>query len=241
MKPHKNNAQLAADARGSLLGHLGTAVWSLLLYGALSLFLEQIAASFVFSNTILNLAGQLAAHFVTSLFSSLFGIGLASVFLNLQYGQPAYVRDLFRVFRENPDKSVQVRAFVTLGESVCLLPLQLILYFTPDKALSQRLPAVAVCGAVSMASFLIWSLTYSMANYLLLDFPDMEAGRILRAARSLMRGNRARLFLLQLRLVPLHLLSVFSFGLASLWAGSCQYACTAAFYRDLIEMRASES
>ena len=77
-----------------------------------------------------------------------------------------------------------------------------------------------------------------MVNYLLLDFPEMESGKILRAARTMMRGNRIRLFLLLFRLVPMHLLGIFSFGVANLYAGSCQHACSAAFYKDIMEQHA---
>ena len=49
-----------------------------------------------------------------------------------------------------------------------------------------------------------------------------------------MRGSRLRLIRLYLRVLPLHMLGLLSFGLANLWAGSCQYACAAAFYKDMM-------
>ena len=79
-----------------------------------------------------------------------------------------------------------------------------------------------------------WTLTFAMANYLLLDFPEMNSDRILRAARTMMRGNRMRLFRLYLRLLPLHLLGLFSLGIANVWASCCQYASVTAFYKDIM-------
>ena len=235
MKHYKNSALLFADARRSLLGHLATAVWSLLLFMLLSLLLNQIAVSFNSENSILSFFLYVAAAYVTSLFTSLLGIGLASLFLNLQYGQPASMRNLFVCFRENQDRSVQVRAYITLGERVCLFPLQLLLFLTSGASLPERAPLLLAVGGVSLAACTIWTLTYSMANYLLLDFPDTEAGQILRASRSIMQGNRLRLLRLMLRLFPMHLLGIFSLGLANVYAGCCQHACAAAFYKDMME------
>lgn len=238
MKHYKTNAQLSADARHSLLGHISTAVWSLLLYTVLNFFLEQIAGSLTFGNQILDLAILLCARFITVLFGSLFGIGLDAVFLKLQYEQPASFRDLFICFRGNADRAVKARSFVTLGEVICLLPMQILAYLTPDSEILARLPVLLITCAVCIAAYIAWSLTYAMVNYLLLDFPEMESGKILRAARTMMRGNRIRLFLLLFRLVPMHLLGIFSFGVANLYAGSCQHACSAAFYKDIMEQHA---
>ncbi|MDO5132914.1 MAG: DUF975 family protein, partial [Eubacteriales bacterium] len=223
-----------ADARRSLLGHLGTAVWSVLLYLFIQLFLSGLLFTFPFKNPLLQVLSGIPVRYLTLLFCSLFGIGLSSVFLNLQYGQQASVRDLFFCFRENPDKSVRIRAFVTAGELVSLLPLQVLVNLPSETPLTERLPLLTAAGLVSLTAYAAWTTTYSMVNFLMLDFPQADAGRILRTSRSMMRGSRIRLLLLYLRVLPLHLLGLFSFGLANLWAGSCRHACAAAFYRDMM-------
>ena len=53
----------------------------------------------------------------------------------------------------------------------------------------------------------------------------------------MMEGKPLRLIRLILRLIPMHLLGIFSFGLANIWAGCCQHACTAAFYKDLLQVQ----
>ena len=55
MKYHRSNAELFADARRALLGHLSAAVWSMLLFLALTVFLAQFSSSFNLSNVYLNL------------------------------------------------------------------------------------------------------------------------------------------------------------------------------------------
>jgi uncharacterized membrane protein len=179
---------------------------------------------------------NLAAGLVTSVFASMFGIGLASVFLSFQYNQPAAVRNLFLPFLDNADRSVRVRFFVTLGEYFSLLPIQVMFFFIPRDKLSAHVPLLLAIGLICCIGFVYWVTTYAMVNYLLLDFPDLEAWRVLVMSRKMMDGNRLRLIRLILRLLPMHLLGIFSFGLANIWAGCCQHACTAAFYKDMIQV-----
>ena len=127
MKYHKSNAELFAEARRALLGRLSTAVWSMLLFIALTIFLSQFSSFFGVSNVIASLVLNLASRFLATLLISLFGIGLSSIFLKLLYDQPASPRGLITGFLENADNCIRVRFYITFGEFVCLMPLQLFL------------------------------------------------------------------------------------------------------------------
>lgn len=237
MKHHKSNAELFADARRALLGHLSTAVWSLLLFTALTIFLTQLSSSFNISNKYLSLIVVLASRFVATLVISIFGVGLSSIFLNLLYGQPASIRGLFNGFAENSDTCIRVRFFITFGEYVCLLPFQIFVFLVPAEKLTKLIPLVIALGLFCLVGYMYWVLTFAMANFLLLDFPQMSADRILQAARNMMNGNRKRLLMLYLRILPLHLLGLFSFGIANIWATCCQNACVTAFYKDMMTIQ----
>lgn len=234
MKHHKTNAEIFADARRALLGHLSITVWSLLLFLSLSLLLTEFSYTFTFSNKYLGLTLNLAVRYLTTVFISLFGIGLSSIFLRLLYGKQALVRNLLTGFFENSDTCIRVRAFITAGQFVCLLPIQLYMFVIPTDSIIASLPVIGGLTAVCLAAFLFWDLTFAMSNYLLLDFPDLTAKRILRASSAMMRGNRLRLLMLYVRLLPLHLLGIFSLGLVNIWVSCCQYACVTAFYKDMM-------
>ena len=238
IRNYKNNASLLADARRSLLGHLSVAVSGFLLYSVIGLFLNGLPQSLSFQNPVLNLVIMLAAQFITAVFGSLFGVGLSCIFLNLQYGQEPHISDLFVCLRNNQDTAVRVRSVVTGGELAAVLPIQLLMYFLPQGRTLSYIPVITVVTVVCLAAMFAWRFTFAMADFLLLDFPEMDAGRILRAAKSMMRGSRVRYLRLMLRLLPLHLLTVFSFGLTAMWTGSYQRAAAAAFYRDLLESTA---
>ena len=234
MKYHKSNAELFAEARRALLGHLSTAVWSMLLFIALTIFLSQFSSFFGVSNVIASLVLNLASRFLATLLISLFGIGLSSIFLKLLYDQPASPRGLITGFLENADNCIRVRFYITFGEFVCLMPLQLFLSLVPSQSLTKLVPAVAALTVFCLAGYMYWSLTFAMADFLLLDFPEMNADRIIKASRNMMQGNRIRLLKLYIRLLPLHLLGLFSFGIANVWTACCQYASVTAFYKDMM-------
>ena len=238
IRNYKDNASLLADARRSLLGHLPVAVSGFLLYSVIGLFLNGLPQSFSFDHPVLNLVVMLAAQFITAVFSSLFGVGLSCIFLNLQYGQQPHAGDLFVCLRSSQDTAIRVRGVVTGGELAAVLPIQLLMYFIPQGRTLSWLPVIIIVTIVCFTAMFVWRFTYAMADFLLLDFPEMGARRILRAARSMMRGNRIRYLRLMLRILPLHLLTVFSFGLTAMWTGSYQRAAAAAFYRDLLESTA---
>ena len=234
MKYHKSNAELFAEARRSLLGRLGTAVWSMLLFTALMLFLSQFSSYFGVKNVYVSLILNLVSRFVATLLISLFGVGLSSIFLKLLYDQPASPRGLITGFLENADNCIRVRFYITFGEFVCLMPLQIFLSLVPSQSLTKLVPAAAALAVFCLAGYIYWSLTFAMADFLLLDFPEMSADRIIRAARTMMHGNRIRLLRLYIRLLPLHLLGLFSFGIANIWTACCQYASVTAFYKDMM-------
>ena len=128
---------------------------------------------------------NLVSRFVATLLISLFGVGLSSIFLKLLYDQPASPRGLITGFLENADNCIRVRFYITFGEFVCLMPLQIFLSLVPSQSLTKLVPAAAALAVFCLAGYIYWSLTFAMADFLLLDFPEMSADRIIRAAHTI--------------------------------------------------------
>lgn len=80
---------------------------------------------------------------------------------------------------------------------------------------------------------IIFSLDYSMIPYVIADDPDVSAIEAMKRSKSMMRGNRWRLFVLHLSFLGWYLLSYASFGIGFLWFYPYIEASTAAFYRDI--------
>ena len=80
---------------------------------------------------------------------------------------------------------------------------------------------------------IIMGYTYAMTDYILAEHPDMEPGEVMKASKSMMEGNRWRLFCLQFSFAGWILLCMLTFGIGSLVLRPYQEAARAAFYREI--------
>ena len=78
---------------------------------------------------------------------------------------------------------------------------------------------------------IIAAYSYAMTNYILAEHPELSAGEAIEESKEMMRGNRFRLFCLQLSFIGWDLLCILSLGIGYLWLTPYKQAATAAFYR----------
>lgn len=75
--------------------------------------------------------------------------------------------------------------------------------------------------------------SYSMTSFILAECPELRAGEAIRQSKSMMYGNRWRLFCLDVSFIGWYFLCFFTCGLGSLLLNPYIQASHAAFYRDL--------
>ena len=80
---------------------------------------------------------------------------------------------------------------------------------------------------------IIAAYSYAMTDYILAEHPEMPAKEVLRLSKEMMRGNRWRLFCLQLSFIGWAILCAFTFGIGNLWLTPYVQTATAVFYRDI--------
>lgn len=91
---------------------------------------------------------------------------------------------------------------------------------------------------------LLWSLlfiipgimagySYAMTGYILAEHPELTAEEAIARSKEMMRGNRFRLFCLQLSFIGWDILCMFTFGIGNLWLQPYKQAAITAFYREL--------
>lgn len=86
---------------------------------------------------------------------------------------------------------------------------------------------------------IIASYRYAMTPYILAENYDLSMMEAISESKRLMRGNKWKLFTLDVSFIWWILLSNLTFGVASLWVGPYQEAARAAFYREITEQRYS--
>ena len=82
---------------------------------------------------------------------------------------------------------------------------------------------------------IIKSYAYALTPYLLVDEPDLSADCAIDRSAELMRGNKGRLFCLDLSFIGWGILCVMTVGIGFFWLIPYVKTTRAAFYRDLIE------
>lgn len=75
--------------------------------------------------------------------------------------------------------------------------------------------------------------SYAMAPYILADEPEMNGCDAITASRHLMRGNKFRLFCLELSYIGWDILSVFTLGILQIWIVPRKAVARAAFYNSI--------
>ena len=228
----KSIAQLKADARASVLGFLPTLIIANIGYLAASYVLTALVGNVVTGVTLLSILASVGLSFLVSLMMGILRYGLYSLYLNRQFEQTVSPSDLYRGFREQPDRIIRAEAAFAAVEALALLPFTLFTYRlesitdSPVKSLTLLLLGYLVIFTMEVEFAPIW--------FLMLDFPDMKEKQLFVTSARMMRGHRKQYVLLTLSFLPLYLLGFLSFGIAMLWVMAYRYASCAAFYRSLV-------
>ena len=80
---------------------------------------------------------------------------------------------------------------------------------------------------------IILSYSYSMATFIMADNPYLTTTEVLKESRMLMKGNKLRLFCLNLSFIGYILLCILTFGIGFIWLTPYMNATYAAFYRQI--------
>lgn len=80
---------------------------------------------------------------------------------------------------------------------------------------------------------IIASYSYALVPYLLAEAPDLSPKDAMERSRSMMQGNRMRLFCLHLSFIGWSILATLALGIGHLFLRPYTQAAEAAFYRDL--------
>lgn len=80
---------------------------------------------------------------------------------------------------------------------------------------------------------IIAALSYSMTFYILADEPTIDPMEAIDKSKAMMKGNKWKYFLLNLRFIGWAILCVFTFGIGFLWLHPYMQVSTAKFYEDI--------
>lgn len=179
------------------------------------------AITYILAAVIIEILGQLLA------------VSVLRMHMRLAQKQPAAFMDLFWTFRNRPDRFILA---TFLFYAVLLVPAVIagvwIYYFLPNGTAAGIMFLIGA-GLVFAVLELYLIYTFEMIYPLYIDHPEMTVLEGFEASRKLMRGNKKRLFILQLSFLGWQLLGLCSAGVGFLWIRPYMTQTTANFYLDL--------
>ncbi len=249
MNQFQSRAELKNTAKDILTGKYSLSILIFLLKSTLTMFflslilsldlqLTSLITAFTHTadNPMASIVSQLIA-LLSSILFNIFNVGVCLFFLNAACGRPFSAANLFYGFQQDFGKSFCISAVTVLLNQICTCPADIMIYFyqkngSLDTLLLSKLLLASVIGLIIYTPI---SLGLSQCYFLMLDFPQYSAGKIIKLSFQIMKGQKLRLFCLQLSFLPLMLLCVASFGIGMLWLLPYMNMVYALFFLDLMK------
>ena len=236
----KSSAELKAIAREKSLEKYGTLISADLIVIIIQLVLSGVVTISSSGNIILYVINEIIVLIVSILLGVLVS-GKTFLYMNLIYSQNVSISDLFFGIKVFPEKAVVVQALFVLVDFIAGLPATYLLYLTQHTPTPDLYLGTILALLFELIVNIYVRLTYSQTFYLLHDFQDRSAKELLSTSRRLMKGNRFKLFYLNVTFIPIMLLGVITLFIPLLWINVYRNATLAAFYQDLIMQYASKN
>ena len=136
-------------------------------------------------------------------------MGVKSYFLKLIRGKQPNIGDTFNGLRYDYGKNVLLGLMSTL-----IVGLWSLLFIIPG---------------------IIKAYSFAMSYYIKSDHPEYDWRDCLSESERMMKGNRWRLFCLQLSFIGWHIVGALCLGVGTLWVSAYQSTAVALFYEELKE------
>lgn len=249
MKQFQSRAELKNTAKDMLTGKYSTAILMFILKGSLTIFLLSMTLSFDMqlavlfqaftqsaSSPLATVVSQLIA-LLASILLNIFNVGIFYFFLNAACRQPFSAANLFYGFQQDFGRSFIISGVLVLLNKICFLPREIMMeLFLKNESLDTLLISkLLLAFVIGLIIYIPLSLGLSQCYFLMLDFPQHSAGKIIRLSFQVMKGQKLRLFGLQLSFLPLILLSLLSFGIGMLWLTPYMNMVYTLFFLDLMK------
>lgn len=225
-------ASIKDTAKDYLAGKFHTAVMTFLFYVMLSLLFTRFSnaltqqvcvtlmqlANISESSTPILILSYLIPLVVSTL-QNMIQIGVCLFFLNIACHHNYNTFDLLYGYSNQFGKTFCLSGIMTILSFIALLPANYLLEIYGNK---QSLPqdtftALMIIQAVLILIYLVLSLSLSQIYYVALDYPELSVSQILGQSVKIMKGQKWRLFTLNLSFLPLLLLVIPTFGVGLFW------------------------
>lgn len=233
-----SSAQLKRLARGALKGRWGLMMGALVLAGLISGLINSFVGIFLGASLSLPLLLiRIAVSYLITALIGMFQTGISRIALCVSRGQTGSLADMFYAFRHQTDQFLTLHLILALIGSILTLPVYYMQYLVFLGELAQLPYLLLLYGYTILCTVLqvLFTLCFTLADYLLIDRPSFSATEALGESVRLMRGRKWRLCRLYLSFIGIYLLGYLSACIGFLWIGPYLSTTQAFFYRDAIQ------
>lgn len=219
----RSNGTLKGMARQMLLGHYQVPMIAAILASCIPA-LALLPFSYLCSRRATNVTEAVTyylAAFMISLIELLLGCGVKQIHLQLARGQQVRVSDMFRIWKQQPDRILIGGCFYLLLSYIPQIPALIYDLTTPaGSGWTQSAIIFAISSLLTHAGgilgFLL-TLPFYLIFWICTDDPDVSVTDAFRRSVRMMRGGKWRLCVMELSFIGWVLLGSLSLGIGFLW------------------------
>lgn len=237
-------SKIRESAREALTGKWGKGALITLAYFAIVFIIGFIQGLFDENSVMSNLLG-----IVTVIIEVPISLGLVYVFIKLKRGEEVKPFDFLEIGFSNFGRAwkISLKTLLKLILPVIgilvgvLLMTGSLVSFTVESisdSTGEFSLLVMVVGLIIYIATLIWcmvrSLLYSLTFYVAYDNPNMTSLEVVNESAKMMKGNRWKIFLLELSFIGWAILCIFTLGIGYLWLVPYMQVALVCFYEHLL-------
>lgn len=220
-----STSMVKATARDRLFGNYGTIIAASLVVDII--YFMSMLAILQISNIYISLTTEIIIDLLFGVFIS----GRSYMLMNLAYGQPVTLGDLFYGFKQNPDKAILIQLLYTIAIIILQIPQFLEVY----GLISQY--DMLIWTLILLLPYIIFALSMSQVFFLLQDFPDNSVRQLIKKSLSVMHHHYLNYIGLVLSFIPMAIIGVITLFIPLLWVEAYFNASRALFYKELISQK----
>ncbi len=218
-------SQIRKQARQNLANKWGKAVIQVLIYFVISLIITKILSYFPS-------IGRIVSLFISVPLSYGLLISIFKIIDDKNISYIDFITDGFANFGKVWNVTLQILLQLLLP--ILLLVIAFTLSIVGIFQFNKTLYNLGTILSMIFTIFLIFKkFSYNLSFYILYDNPEISGKEAVQKSAELMSGNIGKLFYLKLSFIGWVFLSIFTFGLGSLWLIPYIIASDINFYRYL--------
>lgn len=237
MPAYKSFAELKSLARYQMNGKLSILAGALLLEYFIIFFSSSIGMVLFPGTDVISNILYYIVIFIIQLFTGILKLGACLLYLHVACNMPCQFSDLFYGFKHSPDKAIKIQFVFAVINEICMIPYSIAAWTSENLMDYDTLLLLCVTSLLGTIAYMLVTLAIFPMLYLMLDFPNLTVMELFKKSFQIMKGNCIRYLLLQLSFVPIMFLSIFTCGIAMLWAIPYMNVTCTNFYLDIMACR----